>query len=97
MALLQTAGAEMEEESEQLVKQLLGGDITIDEYLEQFMQTRKMMHLRKVKAEKMTELLRNPTAFQAGPGYPPASYYGGVPYPIGVMQMPMPGNMYRPY
>ncbi|XP_053697583.1 uncharacterized protein LOC128744536 [Sabethes cyaneus] len=59
LALLQAAAAESEEQSEKIVKQFLDNDITIDVYLEQFMSSRKAMHSRKLKAEKMTELVRN--------------------------------------
>lgn len=59
LALLQTAAAESEEESEQIVKQFLDNEITIDVYLDKFMSSRKTMHSRKLKAEKMTELVRN--------------------------------------
>uniref|UniRef100_A0A1Q3F9X9 Putative vacuolar protein sorting 37b n=1 Tax=Culex tarsalis TaxID=7177 RepID=A0A1Q3F9X9_CULTA len=90
LALLQTAAAESEEESEQIVKQFLDNEIAIDVYLDKFMSSRKTMHSRKLKAEKMTELVRN------GPGggsqqplqrpnfgspYPPAPHAGSGFYP----------------
>ncbi|XP_055611352.1 uncharacterized protein LOC129757964 [Uranotaenia lowii] len=111
LALLQTAAAESEEESEQIVKQFLDNEISIDVYLDQFMTSRKTMHSRKLKAEKMTELVRNginqqrsmqpPLHGLPAPGmapYPPSSGFypsSGVPYPIGPVSMPMPG-MFRP-
>ncbi|XP_035774497.1 vacuolar protein sorting-associated protein 37D-like [Anopheles albimanus] len=61
LALLQTAAAESEEETEQLAKQLLDCELTVEVFLEKFMGLRKLMHLRKVKAEKMTELLQRRT------------------------------------
>lgn len=57
MALLQTAAAESEEESETLVKQFLDGELSADAFLEQFMGVRKLMHTRKLKAEKMVDLI----------------------------------------
>jgi len=64
------------------------------------------MHLRKVKSEKMSELIRKgqnrassyippSTGFFNSPpmggGLPyPTAGMGGVPYPIGPMAMPMP-------
>ncbi|KFB43514.1 AGAP003731-PA-like protein [Anopheles sinensis] len=57
MALLQTAAAESEEESEALVKQFLDGELSTDAFLEQFMGVRKLMHTRKLKAEKMVDLI----------------------------------------
>uniref|UniRef100_A0A182K9N8 VPS37 C-terminal domain-containing protein n=1 Tax=Anopheles christyi TaxID=43041 RepID=A0A182K9N8_9DIPT len=79
LALLQTAAAESEEESEKIVKQLLDSELTVDAYVEQFMSIRKLMHSRKLQAEKMTELLRSnrhiTQRFDAG--YGPSS----MPYP----------------
>ncbi|XP_049278870.1 vacuolar protein sorting-associated protein 37B [Anopheles funestus] len=79
LALLQTAAAESEEESESIVKQLLDSELPVDAYLEQFMNSRKLMHSRKLKAEKMTELLRSNrhTTQRFNAGYGPAS----MPYP----------------
>lgn len=61
LALLQAAAAQSEEDSEKIVKQFLDNELAIDAYLEQFMGLRKAMHSRKLKAEKMVELLRNGT------------------------------------
>lgn len=94
LALLQTAAAESEEESEGIVKQFMDKEINVDNFLEVFQATRKTMHLRKLKADKMSELMRNTSAPATGgfggyPGYPPVT--GSVPYPTGPMPMPMPG------
>uniref|UniRef100_U5EQT3 Putative vacuolar protein sorting 37b n=1 Tax=Corethrella appendiculata TaxID=1370023 RepID=U5EQT3_9DIPT len=61
LALLQAASVESEDESEKIHKQFLGNELTIEQYIEQFLTTRKLMHLRKVKSEKMVELLRQKT------------------------------------
>ncbi|XP_053681119.1 vacuolar protein sorting-associated protein 37B [Anopheles nili] len=76
LALLQTAAAESEEESENIVKQFLDSELTADAYLEQFMGIRKLMHNRKVKAEKMTDLLRSnrPQTQRYDGRYPSISY-----------------------
>ncbi|XP_063992845.1 vacuolar protein sorting-associated protein 37B [Diachasmimorpha longicaudata] len=101
--LLQAAAAEIEEESEKIAEKFLSGDTEVDEFLEQFLTRRKIMHLRKVKVDKMRELMRTPTSrSSAGPGYPPASNFPGiapgVPYPTGAVGMPMPvPSLYRPY
>ncbi|XP_037036412.1 vacuolar protein sorting-associated protein 37B [Bradysia coprophila] len=103
LALLQTAAAESEEASEQIVKQFLDKELPVDGFLEQFMVSRKTMHLRKLKADKMNELIRKGTTTSATGGYnnfnrsfypyQPAVGGGNVPYPIGMsMNMPMPGN-----
>uniref|UniRef100_A0A182VY14 VPS37 C-terminal domain-containing protein n=1 Tax=Anopheles minimus TaxID=112268 RepID=A0A182VY14_9DIPT len=92
LALLQTAAAESEEESESIVKQLLDSELPVDAYLEQFMNSRKLMHSRKLKAEKMTELLRSnrqPTQrFNAG--------YGPASMPYSSSDTSVPGGFYVP-
>lgn len=95
LALLQTAAAESEEASEQIVKQFLDKELPIDGFLEQFMVSRKTMHLRKLKAEKMNELIRkggvNNFNRSFYPYQPTIGGGGNVPYPVGI-NMPMPGN-----
>lgn len=57
LALLQTAAAETEEESETLAEKFLSGDVEVDAFLDQFAVLRKLMHLRRVKADKMAEIV----------------------------------------
>jgi len=80
----------------------------LDGFLEEFLKRRKDMHLRKAKADKMTELLRrrnssfrpsnnniqHTTTGYPQPGYPHSSYFQptSLPYPNIPMNMPMPGN-----
>lgn len=61
----------------------------VDTFLECYMDSRKLMHLRKFKADKMRELIRNPRVDSS-------SHHSGVPYPMGGMMMPMPGG-YMPH
>lgn len=103
--LLQAAAAEIEEESETVAEKFLAGDIEVDEFLEQFLTRRKLMHLRKVKVDKMRELIRKSRSSISGPGYPVTSNFPGIapaiPYPTGPVSMPMPVPPglphYRPY
>uniref|UniRef100_D3TKK6 Uncharacterized conserved protein n=1 Tax=Glossina morsitans morsitans TaxID=37546 RepID=D3TKK6_GLOMM len=88
LALLQTAAAESEEASENLVKQFTDNELTVDSFLEEFLNARKIMHLRKLKAEKMQELMRrqalgtsNPTSRGVGYGNVPASNFYLPPHP----------------
>ncbi|XP_052893623.1 vacuolar protein sorting-associated protein 37B [Anopheles moucheti] len=92
LALLQTAAAETEDESENIVKRLLDSELPVDAYLEQFMNSRKLMHSRKLKAEKMTELLRSNrnTSQRFDVGYGPTS----MPYPSA--NNAVPGGFYVP-
>lgn len=85
-------------------------ETAIEDFLKEFLEQRKSMHLRKLKADKMVELIqqqKNAARTGAGGigggshGYPNNFYGnpgGGVPYPTGPYAMPMPGMpgmMYR--
>lgn len=91
--LLQAAASEIEDESETVAKKFMDGDTEVDEFLEQFLSRRKLMHLRKVKVDKMRELISKSKNLFSGPGYPIASNFPGItpsiPYPIGPAAMPM--------
>ncbi|XP_029163187.1 vacuolar protein sorting-associated protein 37B [Nylanderia fulva] len=82
--LLQAAAAEIEEESEAIAEKFLAGDIEVDEFLDQFLSRRKFMHLRKVKVDKLREIIRKGHSSNT-PGYPIASNFPGItpsiPYP----------------
>lgn len=91
-----------------MAEKFLSGDTDLDGFLEEFLKRRKDMHMRKAKADKMTELLNrrsnnfrpannNIQQSMAGypqPGYPHSSYFQptSTPYPNVPMNMPMPGN-----
>ncbi|KAK2586080.1 hypothetical protein KPH14_008368 [Odynerus spinipes] len=99
--LLQASAAEIEEESEKVAEKFLAGDIEVDEFLEQFLSRRKLMHLRKVKVDKLREILRK--SLHTSP-YPSSNFPGiapSIPYPTGPVSMPMPvpsgPSLYRPY
>jgi len=83
-ALLQTASAEAEEESETITEQFLSGGMETEAFISKFVAQRTNAHLRRLKSEKMGELVssqRNRPSFNA-------------PYPTGPgMPMPMPGMM----
>lgn len=112
MALLQTAAAESEEKSEEVAQKFRDKEIQIEDFLEQFTSARKEMHARKLKAEKMVEIMRQQQQQPANGGplpynrpapiYPGSNFYppapGAVPYPTGPYAMPMPPNpMFRRY
>lgn len=94
------------------MKRFLDNEVEIEEFLEEFLTKREQVHLRLIKAEKLSKILsRDPTG-GAVPNYinaPPvninSNYFPGVPqtqnvpYPTGPIGMPMPGmNFYQnPY
>ncbi|XP_031637789.1 vacuolar protein sorting-associated protein 37B [Contarinia nasturtii] len=87
LALLQAAAAECEEKSEEIASTFQNKEITIDEYLEQFMMERKLMHLRKLKIEKMVELMR-PKSQSRNVAYPPPNFY--PPFPMHISNQTFP-------
>lgn len=105
LARIKLAAADSEERSEDIANQFFDSNLTTDEFLEQFKSTRMQMHLRKLKAEKMQELLRQGAhqGINNNPSYPTSNFYGGggaIPYPQnmpgGFPSMPMP-PMRSPY
>lgn len=105
--ILKASAAESEEKSDQISENFLDKGITIDEFLDEFKSIRIEMHLRKLKVDKMQELLRQGGSNGPPPshmGYPQqpgmGNFYGQMPYPAsqgGYPMMPMPPNYNRPY
>jgi len=85
-ALLQAAAAESEEKSDSLTEQFLEGSLDSDEFIKKFVELRTEAHTRKLKAEKMGELIntqRTSRSYSTG-GI-------GVPYPTNSgMMIPQP-------
>ncbi|KAJ8917345.1 hypothetical protein NQ315_002367 [Exocentrus adspersus] len=105
LALLQTAVSEIEEDSDNVAKKFLDGEMEQDEYLDQFLVKRRLMHMRLVKAEKLSKILQRDPSLSNVPNYinaPPvninSSYFPGiptevpssVPYPVGPPTVPYP-------
>ncbi|KAH0562756.1 vacuolar protein sorting-associated protein 37B [Cotesia glomerata] len=100
MELLQSSATEIEEESEKHAENFLAGNLDVDEFLEQFLVKRKLMHLRKVKVDKMKELRKKSKFPKSGSNYPQGRNFSdiGVPYPTDPVSMPMPvTSCFRPY
>jgi ESCRT-I complex subunit VPS37 len=91
-----------------IAEKFIGGDLEIDSFLEQFSARRKVMHLRRVKADKMADMLTkqhnalhlnsasSPVqgyTHHTAPSYMPLpSVTGSMPYPASGMYMPMSGS-----
>ena len=59
LALLQAATQEVEEESENLMESFLqSGDRNVEQFMEEYLDKRKLAHLRRTKVDKMKELLQ---------------------------------------
>lgn len=78
-----------------VAKKFVDGEIEVDEFLEQYLSLRKLVHLRKVKVEKMQELIK--AKDRGSVGYPMIGKFPGMspslPYPSGIVSMPMPVQM----
>merc|ERR1719454_2516417 len=53
------AAQQLGEESEQMTDTFLSGGDNLEEFLEQYHEKRKLAHLRRVKVDKLKELIRN--------------------------------------
>ncbi|NXR09850.1 VP37C protein, partial [Semnornis frantzii] len=96
--LLQVESQKIEEESERMAEKFLEGEMPLESFLEQFSITRRLSHLRRVRVEKLQEILRKsegpqepardsqPPAAAAlpGPSDPPQ------PFPSGTSSFPLP-------
>lgn len=97
IGLLQSATLQAEEESENLAEKFLEKVLDVDMFVEEFQQRRKLAHLRKVKADKMKELVAKQkhslqqigVTNHARPAPPPPNYTNPfsnnpvpLPYPI---------------
>ncbi|KAK3090105.1 hypothetical protein FSP39_009238 [Pinctada imbricata] len=87
LALLQTETAASEELTEQLADKFCDNEINLENFLENYIPQRKVAHLRQIKVQKLTELVRNPSRAQAGGGY--VNGPTSTPYPAN-MSMPQP-------
>ncbi|KAF4074663.1 hypothetical protein AMELA_G00241770 [Ameiurus melas] len=57
LALLQAEGAKIEEETENMADSFLDGAVPLDGFIDEYQSKRKLAHLRRVKIEKLQELV----------------------------------------
>lgn len=70
---LQTEGSKTEAESEALADEFLEGSLLLDSFLDRFLSLRSLAHKRRVRIEKLQEILRqrsegNPTSMTSSAG-----------------------------
>ncbi|KAM6423446.1 vacuolar protein sorting-associated protein 37B [Liasis olivaceus] len=65
LALLQTEGAKIEEDTENMAEKFLDGEVPLDTFIDEYQSQRKLAHLRRVKIEKLQEVVLK------GPRRPP--------------------------
>ncbi|KAH0625404.1 hypothetical protein JD844_014894 [Phrynosoma platyrhinos] len=57
LALLQTEGAKIEEDTENMAEKFLDGEVPLDTFIDEYQNQRKLAHLRRVKIEKLQEMV----------------------------------------
>lgn len=57
LALLQTEGAKIEEETENMADSFLDGTLTLDSFIDDYQSKRTLAHLRRVKIDKLREMV----------------------------------------
>ncbi|XP_073902723.1 vacuolar protein sorting-associated protein 37C isoform X2 [Castor canadensis] len=62
--LLQIEGMKIEEESEAMAEKFLEGEVPLETFLEAFSSMRTLSHLRRVRVEKLQDVVRRPRASQ---------------------------------
>ncbi|KAL7062555.1 hypothetical protein AAHC03_01505 [Spirometra sp. Aus1] len=60
LELMQAANAEEDEKAEALQSRFLRKEINIDEFIDQMLPMRRLFNTRRVKIDKLTEILLNP-------------------------------------
>ncbi|NXN26053.1 VP37C protein, partial [Nycticryphes semicollaris] len=97
--LLQVESQKIEEESEKMAEKFLEGEVALETFLEGFSGMRKLSHLRRVRVEKLQEILRKlETSQEPGrdsqqppPHVPsPADPPKPPPFPSGAPSFPLP-------
>ncbi|XP_008837532.1 vacuolar protein sorting-associated protein 37B [Nannospalax galili] len=72
LALLQAEGAKIEEDTENMAEKFLDGELPLDAFIDVYQNKRKLAHMRRVKVEKLQELvLKGQRLPQAGAPLPP--------------------------
>ncbi|XP_036132907.1 vacuolar protein sorting-associated protein 37B [Molossus molossus] len=57
LALLQAGGAQIEEDTENMAEKFLDGELPLDSFIDVYQAQRKLAHVRRVKIEKLQELV----------------------------------------
>ncbi|PNJ82143.1 VPS37B isoform 3, partial [Pongo abelii] len=57
LALLQAEGAKIEEDTENMAEKFLDGELPLDSFIDVYQSKRKLAHMRRVKIEKLQEMV----------------------------------------
>ncbi|XP_057602035.1 vacuolar protein sorting-associated protein 37B [Hippopotamus amphibius kiboko] len=88
LALLQAEGAKIEEDSENMAETFLDGELPLDSFIDVYQSKRKLAHMRRVKIEKLQEMVlkgqrlpQAPAPAPLPPRVPEAAPAAPLPYP----------------
>ncbi|ESO95558.1 hypothetical protein LOTGIDRAFT_239432 [Lottia gigantea] len=62
LAVLQTEAAKAEEQTEDLASEFCSKEIDVNDFLQKYIPSRKEAHTKRIKSEKMGEIIRNPSS-----------------------------------
>ncbi|XP_054450292.1 vacuolar protein sorting-associated protein 37B [Pteronotus mesoamericanus] len=86
LALLQAEGAKIEEDTENMAEKFLDGELPLDSFIDVYQSQRKLAHVRRVKIEKLQEMvLKGQRLPQAPAPRPPRA-----PEPVPAAPLPYP-------
>ncbi|XP_045063932.1 vacuolar protein sorting-associated protein 37B-like [Coregonus clupeaformis] len=98
LALLQAEGAKIEEETENMADSFLDGELPLDCFIDDYQRRRHLAHLRRVKIDKLRELVLKglpwPPPIPSRPSrpqdLPSTPYTNGAPSPQSTRAAPSP-------
>ncbi|XP_066227167.1 vacuolar protein sorting-associated protein 37B [Saccopteryx leptura] len=85
LALLQAEGAKIEEDTEDMAERFLDGQLPLDSFIDVYQSQRKLAHIRRVKIEKLQEVVLKGQRLPQAPAPPPR-----VPEPLPAAPLPYP-------
>ncbi|KAJ0067704.1 hypothetical protein NL108_010006 [Boleophthalmus pectinirostris] len=95
LALLQAEGAKIEEDTENMADCFLDGDMTLDSFIDSYQSQRKLAHLRRVKIEKLQEMVLKGQRLPQAPVPAPRSQQD-IPFQPSTPQIPEDANNSSP-
>lgn len=86
LALLQAEGAKIEEDTENMAEKFLDGELPLDSFIDVYQSQRKLAHVRRVKIEKLQEMVLKGQRLPKAPAPPKPR----VPEPVPTVPLPYP-------
>ncbi|ELR49808.1 Vacuolar protein sorting-associated protein 37B, partial [Bos mutus] len=90
LALLQAEGAKIEEDTENMAEKFLDGELPLDSFIDVYQSKRKLAHMRRVKIEKLQEMVLKGQRLPQVPAPAPLPPRGPEPAPAAPLPYPAP-------